>query len=253
MLTYQEKNTMTKDKALNFPMFEDVLSFPSDLYDMFQDVSILCAFDSGANTIFVSYAIKLGLDASVHKLSLVIEYINTRPTNFYLALTEVTSLYISTNFRHALIGGTRDGSLVLWDLRDSNLMHSTNPHEMIRKIYERHEGKEGKYVYRLPNYSTDFLGENGHGSAVVKIKDVYSNKNIYEIFSLEEFGKVIVWNLTELTKYELAQGLYDLGMSIDAKIKLIKTTEFIIDDFYFHDLRRNILCTDIDLDKQATK
>ena len=121
-------------------------------------------------------------------------------------------------------------------------------------IKEKEGGQFGnKYVYRIPTYSTDYLGDSGHSSAVVKIKDVFSNSAIHEIFTLEEFGKIIVWNLAELTKYELQQGLYDLGMGVDAKIKLIKTTEFSMDEYYFSEMKQSALCSDLDMDKLASK
>jgi hypothetical protein len=254
MLTYQTKNAITKDKNTTFPMFEDIINFPNELFSIFDDPKVVTAFDGGVNTQFVVFSVKLASQKGKYNISLIIQYTNSNPVNYFLCLSEVTAIYISINYKNVLIGGTKEGSIVLWDLRDSNLLHSKTGHDILAIIRAKETDEiKGKFIYRLPNYSTDFLGVEGHNSAVIKIKDVYSNRSIYEIHTLEEFGKVIVWNISELSKYELSQGMFDLGMQVDCRVKVIKTTEFLIDDFYFNDLRQSVICSDFDLDKMATK
>lgn len=251
MLAYQSKNIVSKDKITNFPMYSDELRAPEEFAQIFDSMTATCSFDSGATTVFAAFSSKLSSQVTTYNLSVIVQFTNGQPVNYFLSLSQIKSLYISVNFKHALIGGTIDGSLILWDLRDSGLIHSKTNHDILNVVKSKPNGE--KFIFRLPNYSTDYLGSEGHNSPVIKIKDVYSSRNIYEIISLDDFGKVIVWNLSELSKYELNQGLFDFGMHIDCKIKVIKTTEFIIDDFYFNDLKQGVICSDFDLDKQAAK
>jgi len=111
---------------------------------------------------------------------------------------------LSSNFKHGLIAGTRDGSVLLWDLRDSSLLHKKATHDLLTIIRtkEASAGQTEGTTYRLPNYASDHMAEQGHSSAIIKIKDVYTNNQIPEIYTLEEFGKASVWSITEMSKYD---------------------------------------------------
>mmetsp|Transcript_777 Transcript_777/g.717 ORF Transcript_777/g.717 Transcript_777/m.717 type:complete len:110 (-) Transcript_777:537-866(-) len=41
-------------------------------------------------------------------------------------------------------------------------------------------------------------------------------------------------------------------MNVNSTVKLLKTADFKLDDFYFNADKEELLCTDIDLDKTAT-
>ncbi len=238
---------------MNITPVEESLELPEELLEIFDDIKLLCAFEGSRNQIFASYSIAFTMNGRSFPLGLIIEYLNQSASRYFIALSEVVCLYISINFRHALIGGTKDGSLLLWDLRDSNLLHAKNIHEIVNKIKEKEAGRYGdKFIYRFSNYSTDYLGENGHNSSIIKIKDTYSSKNVYEVFSLDEFGKVINWNIAILNKFDVNQTFSDPGMNFDSKIKLVKIAQFEIGEHYSR-LNEALLCSDMDIDKQGTK
>jgi len=252
ILTYQSKNITSKDKMMNVVPVEESLEVPEELFSIFDDIKLLSSFEGSRNQIFASYKITFSINGRAFPMGLIIEYLNQSASRYFIALSEVVCLYISINFRHALIGGTKDGSLLLWDLRDSNLLHAKNVHEIVNKIKEKEAGRFGeKFIYRFCNYSTDYLGENGHNSSIIKIKDTYSSKNVYEVFSLDEFGKVINWNIAILNKSDVNQTFSDPGMNFDSKVKLVKIAQFEINENYSR-LNEALLCSDFDIDKQGT-
>lgn len=256
ILTYQTKNVTSKDKMMNIPTVEEDLEVPEELFEIFEEITPLTAFEASKNQIFVSYRAVFKLNNKAYPLGLIIEYLNTSPSRYFIALSEIITIYVSINFRHALLGGTREGSLLLWDLRDSNLIHSKNVHELVAKIKEKEGDRYAdKFIYRFANYSTDYLGEQGHNSPIIRIKDTYSSKNVYEIFSLDEFGKVISWNIGILNKTDATQTFSDPGMNFDSKIKLVKIAEFDITEYYSATVGSNevLSCFDMDIDKLGVK
>src|SRR5688500_14182517 len=98
---------------LNVPPIEQVLEFPKELLQIFDNVSVVTAFQASKSQIFISYKTIFSMNGRNLPLGLIIEFINYTPSKYFISLSEVLSLYVSINFRHGLIGGTKEGSMLL--------------------------------------------------------------------------------------------------------------------------------------------
>ena len=56
-----------------------------------------------------------------------------------------------------------------------------------------------------------------HSGSVVKI---LSNQKNFEVFSIDEFGKIIVWNLIELSSEEAERNYVDFGKYSKIKVRI---------------------------------
>ena len=84
---------------------------------------------------------------------------------------------------------------------------------------------------RFPSFSSDFLQENKdefedkkaatqHYSSIVKLLVNNNNNSTLEFFSLEEFGKVISWNIIELSSQDSDRNYIDFGTRSKIKVRL---------------------------------
>ena len=116
--------------------------------------------------------------------------------------------------------------------------------------------EEPRVIFRFPSYSTEFksaqqeinfderMMEYKHSSPIIKIIHNTNNSSIIEILSLEEFGKVIQWNVLERTKEEADRNFIDFGRH--SKIGVFSPQ--FIDLSKFLSLHPEALCFDLDVD-----
>ena len=228
-----------------------VLSFRKELESAFTVQGVLAAIESYDSTnLFVSYSVKTTFLKNNIPLSIIVNYNGDRPIHYFLSLSQVISLYNAKNFRNVLIGGSQDGSVVLWDMRDSEIRHRKDPHDLLQLLREKMSAQlMNDVVFRLPNFSTDYMTSEGHSSPITKITD-YSTGSTTEILTLEEFGTLIFWNLVETGVNDINIGNLSLGMSVNSRIKVIKTMSIQLSEVSPSLSESNLLCRDLEYDRK---
>ncbi|RNA22400.1 WD repeat-containing 60, partial [Brachionus plicatilis] len=121
------------------------------------------------------------------------------------------------------LSGNLDGSICLWDLRESNSMHSFSS--------KSNQMEEGNTV-RLPTYTTAgvFINEN-HMSEVRTIINLQnqSDKNVFmQIATLEIEARLIIWTVIEIKNSDLTVFETDLGLLPGGKLKLVKSSQIAL-------------------------
>ncbi|KAL4483309.1 hypothetical protein ABPG72_007951 [Tetrahymena utriculariae] len=209
------------------------------------------------------------------RLSLIIKYTNFRVVKYCITQSQVSSLAHSNNI---LIAGTKEGSLNLWDLRETEFSHLKVSNKYIDAIKEGLEKNESiinsaptsskslandedtfeaSVAFRFPSFTTDYLVQNAnlllnetesvqHSSSVVKVLINTRNSQSLEFFSLEEFGKVIAWNLLELQQQEAERNYIEFGKY--TKIKVISQGFINLSQQIF--MNPDSICYDIQLDSE---
>ncbi|EAS07104.4 hypothetical protein TTHERM_00683100 (macronuclear) [Tetrahymena thermophila SB210] len=209
------------------------------------------------------------------RLSLIIKYTNFRVVKYCITQSQVSSLAHSNNI---LIAGTKEGSLNLWDLRETEFSHQKVSNKYIDAIKEGLEKNESvinsaptsskslaidedtfeaSLAFRFPSFTTEYLVQNAnlllnetesvqHSSSVVKILINTRNNQSLEFFSLEEFGKVIVWNLLELQQQEAERNYIEFGKY--TKIKVMSQGFINLSQQIF--MNPDSICYDIQLDSE---
>ncbi|XP_062519649.1 cytoplasmic dynein 2 intermediate chain 1-like isoform X2 [Corticium candelabrum] len=137
----------------------------------------------------------------------------------------------SPNKASLAFGGTEDGSVVVWDLRESIVMHRT------------YQLGDREWIVRSPTYSTAGISspDNHHSPicSVCSITSPYHNLNRHHAFhlkhddaaglsfqvaSLDECGQLNIWVVVEMTKPDPAGSESDLGLIPGGRVKLVKST-----------------------------
>ncbi|KRX03928.1 WD40-repeat-containing domain [Pseudocohnilembus persalinus] len=143
-------------------------------------------------------------------------------------------------FKNILTGGSQDGSLIFWDEKELDNHHRKSTNQYVQHIYdtfEKNKVENPNLVFRYSSFSSEFLNKYGaqanadfdfnlnedlnnkHNSQIVDIIPNIKNNQDLEIFSLEEFGKIIQWNIIELNKEESEMQYIEFGHY--SKIKVI--------------------------------
>ncbi|KAL4434881.1 hypothetical protein ABPG74_021220 [Tetrahymena malaccensis] len=209
------------------------------------------------------------------RLSLIIKYTNFRVVKYCITQSQVSCLAHSNNI---LIAGTKEGSLNLWDLRETEFSHQKVSNKYIDAIKEGMEKNENiinsaptsskslsndedtfeaSLAFRFPSFTTEYLVQNAnillnetesvqHSSSVVKVLINTRNNQSLEFFSLEEFGKVIVWNLLELQQQEAERNYIEFGKY--TKIKVMSQGFINLSQQIF--MNPDSICYDIQLDSE---
>jgi hypothetical protein len=252
ILGYKEKKQdRRKDKQGANTKLE--IMFPQELQQIFLSIQVSCAYVSENNQVFVSHSAKLAKDAkSKVDLNLSASFIEGKPTKYFLTFSTITAFHSLPHMKYVLVGGTKDGAVLLWDMRETDFSHAKNHHEIIALIQSKLGENAGKYVLRMPNYSTEYLGNQGHCSSIAKIASAGFSGNTCEIITLEEFGKLIVWNVAELSVTDSTRNITDLGMSINSRVKMIKIMQVVMSESLGRDLsENNNTCFNFDIEKKS--
>lgn len=131
-----------------------------------------------------------------------------------------------------VFGGMRDGSVALWDLREPGSLHHSFELDGL------------KHLVRFPTYNTAGLNEC-HQSPVVSIAAVYSSlvgslkdEDItesssglsFQLASVDEKAIVNLWVVAEIAVPEMAGSMHDLGLSPGGKIKIMKSSNIVVNN-----------------------
>ena len=192
-------------------------------------------------------------------LTLIVEYQKFRPQKYFISSSQVTSMLCLSTL---LVVGTLDGSLNFYDLRESELQHEKTANLYLDFIRAEMLAKDvsEKVVFRFPSFLTEFLQLQGtselgaedralhhqHQSKIVKIIENPNNTSTNEILSLEEFGRIIQWNIIELTNDEANRNYINYGRL--SKIGVISPQ--LIDLAQLISLHTDPLCFDFDIDSE---
>ncbi|CAB3993044.1 WD repeat-containing 60-like [Paramuricea clavata] len=135
-----------------------------------------------------------------------------------------------------VFAGLEDGSVVVWDVRESSSLHSTI------------NNKDNQWVVRRPTFSTaGVLFSENHLSPVQNILPIalpidsaqaLSRSTVlqdepggmaFQLASLDESGVVNIWVVIELDKPDEAGSENDLGLAPGGRVKLIKSTSIQVE------------------------
>jgi len=138
-----------------------------------------------------------------------------------------TCCALSPHRSHVAVAGTSEGSLVMWDLRESNKMHRTDA-SVDLDVYTG---------LRRATYSTDALADGGHSASIIRVIALAGGvgssgggggggdddgRSSFQVASLDDRGYLTFWVTVELTVREGAVSETDLGLGIGSRLKLVK-------------------------------
>jgi WD40 repeat protein len=75
---------------------------------------------------------------------------------------ELTCLSFVPHSSHLVIAGTADGTLQMWDLRESETKH--------KELVFKDKSGQAKLYSRIPSYTTDWMVNQNHYAPVVSTK-----------------------------------------------------------------------------------
>ncbi|KAJ9451909.1 Cytoplasmic dynein 1 intermediate chain [Diplonema papillatum] len=141
------------------------------------------------------------------------------PDKICIAGGLVTSATFSPHNGYLLYGGSSNGSVYLWDLREPDYLH--NPPK--RK-------SENLEILRMPTYSTDHMSFENHCSAIRRVlpvgynnilmggKDTDSNE---QIATLDEMGNVFIWIVVDVMDKRAFEK--DYGLNMGGRLRLFRS------------------------------
>lgn len=137
-----------------------------------------------------------------------------------------TCCTMSPHRSHVAVAGTAQGSLVLWDLRESNKMHRSDASVDL--------GLDTGL--RRATYSTDALADCGHSAGIVTVVALAASgaggaggagggddRSAFQVASLDDRGYLTFWVTVEVSVREGEVSETDLGLGIGARLKLVKS------------------------------
>ncbi|XP_015838601.2 cytoplasmic dynein 2 intermediate chain 1 [Tribolium castaneum] len=115
----------------------------------------------------------------------------SKPETVLVAFGHVLCCTCCFECPNLILGGLKDGTLVVWDVKESSKSHENVCGEMVENL-----------LARSPTYSTEI--NHGHSSRVISVQslsrkeseiDVFQAHGATEVCSLDEDGEVIVWSV----------------------------------------------------------
>ncbi|KAJ6659305.1 hypothetical protein lerEdw1_019176 [Lerista edwardsae] len=154
------------------------------------------------------------------------------PQKILFCESQVTCCCFSPSKATLVFAGTKDGSVLVWDLREESRMH------------HRVRVDEIDWTFRSPTFSTDgVFALVNHTYPVLTIEpvstSVFKEQNCglsylssqeemlglsFQIASMDENGTLNLWVVVELQKGDLAGSQSDLGLIPGGKIKLVHSS-----------------------------
>lgn len=139
----------------------------------------------------------------------------TTPERVLVAFSSVTSVCVSPSRPYLIYGGTEDGNVCVWSLREPDRLHLA-------------AGRYERVVFHLPSYSTSWQAD-GHNAAVRQVRvsgynaKAPSRKEEHEqLVSMDEQGVVCFWVVSD--KESVGRGLHlvdnDYGQHPFASVSL---------------------------------
>ncbi|KAL5010884.1 hypothetical protein ScPMuIL_013189 [Solemya velum] len=155
------------------------------------------------------------------------------PQNILVCDSQPTCCCFSPVKANLAFAGMSDGSVSLWDLKESVMLHRS----------ERINDQD--HVIRFPTYSTAcVLGYENHCSPVTNIKPVIANVSMgqsFQLISMDENAVLNFWVVAEILIPDLAGSESDLGLAPGGKFKLLKSSTVIVQN----SIRPSVLNADL--------
>ncbi|XP_064595418.1 cytoplasmic dynein 2 intermediate chain 1-like [Liolophura sinensis] len=157
------------------------------------------------------------------------------PQKILVCDSMVGSCCFSPSHSALVFAGMVDGSLALWDLREAASLH-----QCVRS-------GDADICLRHPTYNTaGVLGDDNHQSSVVTVTPtipaVCSSKSLtsisddsgsgasFQIVSVDESATVNLWVVAEIPTPDPAGSPSDLGLLPGGRVKLLKSSSFVLDN-----------------------
>ncbi|KAL8618446.1 hypothetical protein ACOMHN_049863 [Nucella lapillus] len=157
------------------------------------------------------------------------------PQKILTCLSQPTCACFSPSRAALVIAGMHDGSVMLWDLRESASLH--------RSVFV----EDQEITTRFPTYNTaGVLDKENHHSpvtAITAVQPVVIRKKDEEEFpadsegslsfqlaSVEETATVNLWVVTEIPSPDMAGSEVDLGLAPGGRVKLLRSSAIILDN-----------------------
>lgn len=207
------------DISKGFTLFE----IPKQLSKIFKHYRVTsCTFNQeDANYLVCSYS----LPDQNSQSTLLLVWNLMEPQNPYRVLTCDTNSTCLNYMSFMVLSGNLDGSICLWDLRESHSIHSFG---------NSSKNMDKSNIVRLPTYTTAgvFINEN-HMSEVRTIINLQNqnDKNVFmQIASLEIEARLILWTIIEIKNSDLTVFETDLGLLPGGKLKLVKSSQILLNN-----------------------
>lgn len=172
----------------------------------------------------------------MNRYSLIVEHFEEKPNRFFLANTFLSKIIKINNY---LVGGTEEGTLVLWDLRLTDSFYKGGEINDVIKKFKQEINTE--IIIRGPNFTTEFqvnnvnnfLSEFNHMGVIISLFAQERDFNT-EVISLDNLNNVIFWNIIELSMNESEMNYLQFG--IISKIKITQTMQINLSNIFSDDI-----------------
>eukprot|EP01061_Rhynchopus_euleeides_P021717 TRINITY_DN35444_c0_g1_i2.p1 TRINITY_DN35444_c0_g1~~TRINITY_DN35444_c0_g1_i2.p1 ORF type:complete len:903 (+),score=314.39 TRINITY_DN35444_c0_g1_i2:359-2710(+) len=141
------------------------------------------------------------------------------PDKFCIAGGTITTATFSPYNGHLLYGGSSNGSVYLWDLREPDFAH-------VQKKSDRTSA-----ILRTPTYSTDYMSGDNHSCAIRRILPVGYNNILMggmndadwseQVATLDEMGCVKIWIVVDVVDKRAFEK--DFGLNVGGKLRLFRS------------------------------
>lgn len=151
------------------------------------------------------------------------------PQKILVAESEIVKFVIVSGKPHLVIAATKDGSIQLWNLKESESLHTFIP------FTSSNQNITSRIYKRSPTYSTDWLIDENHRFPIVDLKLIgynipynedKSNYSSNQIASLDSNGNMNFWIIVELKENIVSDT--DFGLSVGGNVKLVRGGTFNI-------------------------
>ncbi|XP_076436992.1 cytoplasmic dynein 2 intermediate chain 1-like [Babylonia areolata] len=157
------------------------------------------------------------------------------PQKVLTCLSQPTCACFSPSRAALVIAGMHDGSVMLWDLRESSALH--------RSVVVGDQ----EITTRFPTYNTaGVLDKENHHSPVTAITAVHPTvirktpedavvadteaSLSFQLASVEEAATVNLWVVTEIPSPDMAGSEVDLGLAPGGRVKLLRSSAIVLDN-----------------------
>ncbi|CAH0559125.1 unnamed protein product [Brassicogethes aeneus] len=240
ILRIQEESIRTIPQIVNnqsdIPFSEGTIHL-NTINEIFKDCSVKCAaFATNNSNMFL--AVHSKTINKVNDFKSIISLWNISysqdPKNILISFNDVTACTFEFGNSELIIGGTNDGSLLIWNLESQNDFNTLiGCPNFSTDINSAHNSKVVA-IESLTNYWDSTLNFNNNQRQVTHRKLSTLVKTIlFQICSLDEDGEIILWNLVKKSKND--------ALIKNVHISLTKLYPDLVD----------LKCTDLIMDKRT--
>eukprot|EP00357_Protocruzia_adherens_P001145 CAMPEP_0115006500 /NCGR_PEP_ID=MMETSP0216-20121206/20544_1 /TAXON_ID=223996 /ORGANISM="Protocruzia adherens, Strain Boccale" /LENGTH=916 /DNA_ID=CAMNT_0002373109 /DNA_START=104 /DNA_END=2854 /DNA_ORIENTATION=+ len=217
-------------------------AFPQTMIDDETKIfpTAICFFKVDSDQTAVAYSVVPRESAETRHFIIIWNSQKKQPFKVLISESQIQTLTVPRNTHNLLFAGTVDGSVLVWDLRESDATHKNlnnkNFFMGLKKNYETIFETLPEGAFRRPSYSSDGIYLDSHMCTVMKIVDVErqgsEGSKLTQIVSIDDFGGIISWQIIESAEGDLSGSEADLGVGIGSRIKLTKNVTIDMKSLY---------------------